>query len=433
MNMPPSRAGRPRQGSPAARGRPPATRPLGARRRRPARTSPKRDWIPFATLIVAVLPSLAAFAAFYFTSKQIQATNKQLAITETGQITDRYNAAVTNLGSSSIFVRLGGIYALRRLMHDSPPDQPTIVAVLCAFVRDQGPSAGKPEKPPAPHLPTDVQAALTVVGTRKPAQDGSTTLIDLNHALLVDAQLGSLSLANANFSGADLGGANLSFTRLAGANLTGANLAGAKLTGTHLADANLSSGKLTMASLTDTDLTGADLSRANLAGAVLVGANLNGASFSGADLSGAVLVSANIPGLSFATATLTGADLSGATLTRGYLVGADLSGALLVNAVFTGADLTGADLTRADIRHAILNGANLSYVNLSGADLYAAHLAGANLTGADLTGADLGAAILTRANLTGVNLTGAYWPRGVTVPVGWQRNPDSGLLESSKR
>jgi hypothetical protein len=43
----------------------------------------------------------------------------------------RFNTAITNLGSSSIAVRLGGIYALQRLMQDSPRDQPAVVAVLC--------------------------------------------------------------------------------------------------------------------------------------------------------------------------------------------------------------------------------------------------------------------------------------------------------------
>jgi Pentapeptide repeats (8 copies) len=42
----------------------------------------------------------------------------------------------------------------------------------------------------------------------------------------------------------------------------------------------------------------------------------------------------------------------------------------------------------------------------------------ANLTGANLRS----------ARLAGANLTGAAWPHGLTVPEGWQRNPDSGRL-----
>lgn len=125
---------------------------------------------------MTALPGLAAVIALIFTWVAVSATNNQLQITEQGQITDRYNAAITNLGSSSIDVRLGGIYALQRLMQDSPRDQSTVVAVLCAFVRDHTKS---PYVPPAPgpgiqvlplpiQPPTDVQAALTVVGMEIP-------------------------------------------------------------------------------------------------------------------------------------------------------------------------------------------------------------------------------------------------------------------------
>jgi hypothetical protein len=102
----------------------------------PASPRPQRDWI---VISVAGLPGLAAVAALIFTALSVLATKEQLQIAAQGQITDRYNAAITNLGSASIDVRLGGIYALQRLMQDSPRDQPTVVAVLCAFVRDRAP------------------------------------------------------------------------------------------------------------------------------------------------------------------------------------------------------------------------------------------------------------------------------------------------------
>jgi hypothetical protein len=106
--------------------------PRWAHQRRTATGRPPRDWIQIS---ITALPGLAAVIALIFTSLAVRATNAQLQITEQGQITDRYNAAITNLGSPSIDVRLGGIYALQRIMQDSRRDQPTIVAVLCAFVR----------------------------------------------------------------------------------------------------------------------------------------------------------------------------------------------------------------------------------------------------------------------------------------------------------
>jgi hypothetical protein len=142
-----------------------------------------------------------------------------LRISEQGQVTDRYNAAITNLGSRSFDIRLGGIYALQRLMQDSPRDQPTVIAVLCAFVRDRTMSTRKPYKrPPLP--PTDIQAALTVVGTRSTADDGPATVVDFGYTQLARAQLDHDNLAHAKLTGVDLTGANLT-----GADLTYANLA----------------------------------------------------------------------------------------------------------------------------------------------------------------------------------------------------------------
>jgi hypothetical protein len=69
--------------------------------------------------------------ALIFTWQSINATtdatNRQLQVAGQGQVTDRYSAAITNLDSSSVDVRLGGIYALQRIMQDSPLDQPAVV------------------------------------------------------------------------------------------------------------------------------------------------------------------------------------------------------------------------------------------------------------------------------------------------------------------
>src|SRR5215831_17679580 len=142
----------------------------GQSKQKPSR--PVYEWIVAGTL---VMTSLAAVAALFFTRQSIQATNSQLRISEQGQITDRYNAAITNLGCQSIDVRLGGIYALQRLMQDSPRDQSTILAALCAFVRDRSTPARKSQKPLSSRLPTDIDAAVVVVGTRNPAKDRHPT------------------------------------------------------------------------------------------------------------------------------------------------------------------------------------------------------------------------------------------------------------------
>ena len=358
---------------------------------RPTPTPPKRDWV---VIIVTMLPGLAALIAVIFTYASVQATENQVQIArqgqntaEQGQITDRYNAAITNLGSRSIDVRLGGIYALQRLMQDSPRDQPTVVAVLCAFVRDQTSAAAKPRKPPSLPPATDIQAALTVVGTRNPKNDGRRTVIDLDNTELTGADLSGLQLSRTDFSGANLGGA-----KLIGADLYNANLTHAKLTRADLYNANL-----TGASFTYADLTYANLLKANLTRAQL--------------------------GPPFSTFRQTGPNVGS---TRSVIlvaphaerIGANLSDAHLEGAILTGANLIGVNLTDA----------NLTAADLTRANLIEAHLAGAILI-ANLTGANLAGAHLTGAYLTGANLAGAVWPAGAAVPQGWVRDTNSGRLK----
>jgi hypothetical protein len=89
----------------------------------------------WAMVTVTGLPGIAAVIDLIFTFTTVQQAQDTLRVTEQGQITDRYNNAVTNLGSATIDTRLGGICALQRIMADSARDQPTVSRVLSAFVR----------------------------------------------------------------------------------------------------------------------------------------------------------------------------------------------------------------------------------------------------------------------------------------------------------
>jgi pentapeptide repeat protein len=197
------------------------------------------EWIAVAGVMVT---AFATAGALFFNAQSLRVTNKQ-------QISDRYNTAITNLASRSIDIRLGGIYALQGVMKDSPGDQPAVIAVLCAFVRDHAPSIPGRRGGIPPPPPTDIQAALTVVGSRNTANDGHTTVVDLNHTQLASAQL-----VDASFPGANLFGANLTAAHLRGAILAGANLENANFVGADLRDATL---------------TGAESLGADFGGAVL--------------------------------------------------------------------------------------------------------------------------------------------------------------------
>jgi hypothetical protein len=223
-------------------------------------------------------------------------TVRTFRLTRLSQLSERYTKAVAQLGESQVEVHLGGIYALERLMYDSPSDQPTIVEVLAAYARH--PSKDDPKK----DLPNDrahkgerpapgVHAAVIALARRNPHPQERH--LDLRYSDLRDAELGK--------------GPGMSD----GAQLRGANLSAAKLQFIFLWDAQLQEAQLYNAHLERAILERANLRKANLKGAHLEGTNLKGADLEGAALNGA---------------RLHGAELVVDALTRQQLAGADAEG-----------------------------------------------------------------------------------------------------------
>ncbi|MER6489254.1 pentapeptide repeat-containing protein [Streptomyces virginiae] len=302
------------------------------------------------TLLAVSLPGLAALGALLFTWMQVGQASKELRISEQGQITNRFNAAVGNLGSSSLDIRLGGIYALQRIMQDSVRDHPTVVSVLAAFAQQHAGSSIKSLAEPRggayDHVPKpDVRAAIATLARRDPDGDAGTVVdlsstdlrglrfpgtapIALPEVSLYQADLRSANLNSANLRQADLRYANLDDAWLEGADLRGAHMAGSSLSVTTLKRANLRGADLSCAGVVMVE--GGEVKRADcvdLKDAQLDNADLRDAKLSDADLSGA---------------TLTGADLRGADLTRSNLSNADFRGARLTGVNLTGAKRTGA-------------------------------------------------------------------------------------------
>jgi uncharacterized protein YjbI with pentapeptide repeats len=275
------------------------------------------------TNLVQALGGLVLSMTAWVGYQNFRVGEKNLKVSEDKQVTERFSKSIEHLGNSQIDIRLGGIYALEQIAIDSAKYHWTTVEILSAFVREKcqldnvSPPAGNLEKtslaeqseqktsvPTYQKVGVDIQAAMTVLGRRKVAQDPSGKRIDLRN----------VSLPFIEIQGANLNGAELD-----GANLNGANLSGAKLIGSNLIGANLNGAELSRANLSEANLNGAYLSRANLSGAKLIGA---------------------------------------------YLIEVKLNGTCLIEANLRGANLRGAILCRADLREANLNWANLCEADL---------------------------------------------------------------------
>jgi Pentapeptide repeats (8 copies) len=221
----------------------------------------------FRTAFVAGLAGLAALGS-------LTIANRTYRLTQQGQITDRYTKAIEQLGSDKQDVRLGGIYALERIANDSPPDRATIEEVLTAFVRGHAPwppkSPDQPDKdmpvgdlPPLRSWAPDVQAALTVLGRRKPPI-GEIARLDLSDTDLRGAHLYQAALRRTDLDRARLQRANLIEVRVEEAFLSDAQLQEADLEGAKLPDALAWGAQLQRAKLLGADLRGAQLGDANL-------------------------------------------------------------------------------------------------------------------------------------------------------------------------
>jgi hypothetical protein len=104
----------------------------------------------FRKTLTQIVLSIFGLFILYFTWQRARTGDKTVQIMEQGHITDRYTKAIEQLGkfdgdNPNIEIRLGAIYALERIAHDSPRDHWTIMEVLTAYVRQNSPAAPEGE------------------------------------------------------------------------------------------------------------------------------------------------------------------------------------------------------------------------------------------------------------------------------------------------
>ena len=193
------------------------------------------------TLSVIGAGSLGALVTWGFTLWRTRLTQRQIDLTSQNSRYARYQRGIEMLGSPELFVRVGGIYALRTLMKEDPEELhiPT-VELLCAFLRNPI-DAGEVTK--GSRVRQDIQTALEVIVGR------SESDVTLEKARGFRLDLRAANLQYANLPGVDFSQANLEGTILSGTNMDGANLSEAKLHETDISFANCRESNFNRASL----------------------------------------------------------------------------------------------------------------------------------------------------------------------------------------
>jgi uncharacterized protein YjbI with pentapeptide repeats len=170
------------------------------------------------------------------------------------QANERFQTAVTMLGSGDLSTRLGGIYTLTQVAQNFPAQEYAATHILAAYLRSRFPATDK---------------------TRAEAPNGLPAVEEIN------AVLGGLVVRRDSTVSLDLGRISARGLMLRNQNLRGLIFPDADLRGSVFAGTDL-----TNALFSRTLLTNADFQGAKLSGADFSGATLTGASFLGTDLSG---------------------------------------------------------------------------------------------------------------------------------------------------
>lgn len=264
-------------------------------------------------LIGGVIAIILALWRSRVAERQADTALRQSKTAERGLLNERYQKGAEMLGNKVISVRLGGIYALRRLAEQHPQEYHIqIMQLFCAFARHPTTDDATQIEPNKEHLGEivegdedvglvqlrmDVEAVMEAIALRSKKNVELESRVEY-HLDLRGAYLHGLFWGN--FENVNLRNSNLGYANLSGANFR----ANTNLSRVHAVKADLSN-----ACLTDLDLSRSILWSANLSDTLLMNSDLSHTSLEAANLSGA--------------------DLRGANLTRTLLKDANLSGTII--------------------------------------------------------------------------------------------------------
>ena len=302
-------------------------------------------------MLGGVLALIFALWRGWVAEQQKVTAQRQADIALQSSLNEQYEQGAEMLGSDVLSVRLGGIYALRRLAEEHPGQYHIqSMELLCAFVRN-------PKEDNGVHiqkgLREDVQAVIAVIGRRRNAgmaiESEADFTLDLHDAHLSYAHLSGLNLARADLSNAKLDHASFFDMPFKQPDLSDPIPSGP----------NQPPGRISL----DMDPVGPDL--AGLEGRL---ADLSLATLRGADLSDSRLLGTDLSGADLLDANLSNCEIIYSNLRMAVLLGASLAGAFILDSDLTGVKLAHANLTDTRFPSTKLYGANLFMASLKGAD-----------------------------------------------------------------
>lgn len=275
------------------------------------------------TMLVALGAAVVAGLGLMYTHLNLQHTRdkdrEQAELAREGHVTERYVEAIKLLGSDNETERLGGIYALERIMKDSEKDHWTVVEVLASFVRNRC------ERQDDTHIVEVDGEHGTLTVSNPPTRDGVVAFEvlcrrpDRPEAHRVD--LRNVTLHEVHIEGGRLQDFDLSEADLRKATFIDCNLKSARLNRAVLEEATLATCNLSRVAFDGASLAGArfhnvSLEKTSLRSAHMDGTRIDEASMKQADLSEAEIVDVLFSDVSMHEARFEGATILGNTVFR---------------------------------------------------------------------------------------------------------------------
>ncbi|GAA1954752.1 pentapeptide repeat-containing protein [Catenulispora subtropica] len=167
----------------------------------PGMRTNRADTLKTALLVIGGCGALAGLYVAYRKQRTDEANHLR---DQDKLFTERYTAAVAQLGNAAAAVRLGGVYALARIADDSERDRPTCLSVLCAYLRmPYNPDSTEPAE-----LQVRTTAQAAVADRLRPTHPGfwSDAEVDLSGAYLTRLHFEKVTTSSFNASGASFNG-----------------------------------------------------------------------------------------------------------------------------------------------------------------------------------------------------------------------------------
>ena len=267
------------------------------------------------------LGGLIAIIGLYFFYQRLEKQQKQIDIQIDQRVDERFNSAISLLGSSETSARTGAIYALYELAIEEEKYRSQIAQILCSHIRSKT-NETEYKDTHSERPSNEIQTTIDLLFKEKGLYGQEfARVVEFPKANLSHAYLMGADFTNARCQGADFKYAQCRRTFFIGAQCQDASFFMAQCQGANFA----------LAQCQDADFWMARCQEANFRNAQCQGANFrNAAQLQGADFRN----TAQLQGADFRNAQLQGADFRNAQCQEADFKGAECQGADFEGAKF---------------------------------------------------------------------------------------------------